>query len=142
MDENATYLDKERTKELWAFLKVELAKKAGTSDLADLVDTDLLATTLATALDSYAKKSDVQAALSGALRCEIVNTLPAVSEADPTVIYFVPSEGGKDDNIKDEYILINGKFELIGTTRIDLSGYWSKTELRAMTAEELSAILV
>lgn len=142
MGENSTYLDKERVKELWTFLKTELAKKAAVGDLADLVDTDELATALGMALVPYAKTSDVATALSGALSRQIVDSLPSVSDADPTVIYFVPSPSAKEDNIKDEYMLINGKFELIGSTRIDLSGYWSKEELRAMTSAELSEILV
>ena len=36
---------------------------------------------------------------------------------------------------------IDGQFELLGSTEIDLSGYWAKDELRMMTAEELQAIL-
>ena len=37
---------------------------------------------------------------------------------------------------------INGAWELLGSTEEDLTGYWSKQELRAMTAAELQAILV
>ena len=40
----------------------------------------------------------------------------------------------------DEYMWVNEKFELIGSTQIDLSDYWSKTDLVAITDEELDAI--
>lgn len=149
MEETNDFLNSARTRELWIFIKAELAKKAGVSDLADLVDDDTMANAIATALTQvdtkltdYAKKSDLQAALSGALTRAVVDSLPSVYDGDPTVIYFVPSEGTDDSNIKDEYMLVNGAWELIGTTRVDLSGYWSKDQLRAMTAAELSAILV
>lgn len=149
MEETNDFLNSARTRELWIFIKAELAKKAGVSDLTDLVDDDTMANAIATALaqvdtklTDYAKKSDMQAALSGALTRLVVDTLPPVLEGDPTVIYFVPSEGTDDTNVRDEYMLVNGAWERIGTTRVDLSGYWSKDQLRAMTAAELSAILV
>lgn len=149
MDEVNDFLNSARTRELWIFIKSELAKKAGVSDLDDLVDDTTMANAIATALtqidtklEDYAKKTDVQTALSGALTRVIVDSLPSVDDGDPTVIYFVPSEGTDDSNVKDEYMLINGKWERIGTTRVDLSGYWSKDQLRAMTADELSSILV
>lgn len=58
------------------------------------------------------------------------------------MIYFVPMADPKESNFYEEYIWVNGGYELIGTTQIDLSGYWAKAELTAMTAEELEEILV
>lgn len=136
-----SFLDKERVKELWAFIKVELAKKAAVGDLANLVDEDLMAETIATALVPYAKTSEIAAVLAGALSRQVVDTLPSVDEGDPTVIYFVPAPDSVNGDVKDEYMLVNGAWERIGSTRIDLSGYWSKQELTAMTADELTAIL-
>lgn len=142
MDEELQFLDKERTKELWLFIKTELAKKANMIDLDNYVTDTGFANTLATALARYPTKEEVNSALSGATKREVVDVLPSVTDADPKAIYFVPVSGTQEeDNIKDEYMLINGKWEKIGTTRIDLSGYWSKTELKAMTSAELTAIL-
>lgn len=142
MNEELAFLDKERTKQLWLFLKTELAKKANVVDLDDLISNDDFTNALATALANYPTKTELNNALSAATKREIVDELPAESEADPKAIYFVPTPGTpEENNIKDEYMLINGNWEKIGTTRIDLSGYWSKQELRVLTQEELSTIL-
>lgn len=143
MNEGLAFLDKERTKQLWLFVKTELAKKANVVDLDDLVDDDTFAETLATTLANYPTKAELNNALSAATKREVVDQLPPESEGDPKAIYFVPAQGTSEEkNIKEEYMLINGKWEMIGTTRMDLSGYWSKTELRAMTQDELASVLV
>ena len=58
------------------------------------------------------------------------------------VIYLVPSAASAVNNAKDEYMWLDGKWELFGSTAVDLSGYWSRDTLRAMSADELKAILV
>lgn len=57
---------------------------------------------------------------------EVVQTLPASGSAG--TIYLI-SNSGTNPNIYDEYIYVNNGFEKIGTTDVDLTGYWSKTEL-------------
>ena len=47
-------------------------------------------------------------------------------------IYLVPSETSKRKNVKDEYINLDGTtegWELIGSTSIDLTNYYTKTEI-------------
>jgi hypothetical protein len=39
-----------------------------------------------------------------------------------------------------EYIYISDSWEKLGTTTIDLSGYWQKTDLEAMTAADITSI--
>lgn len=56
---------------------------------------------------------------------EVVDSIADVTK--PNVIYLIPAEA-EADNYYEEYLLINGKPELIGTTRVDLSGYYTKTE--------------
>ena len=55
--------------------------------------------------------------------------------------YTSPKSGDSSD-IFDEYMWVNNAFEKIGSTRIDLSNYWSKDELQPMTKEALADILV
>lgn len=142
MEDDLVFLGGDRVKELWLFLKMELAKKASVTDLDDYVTDDTFAEALATALANYPTKAEVNLAIAGATKREVVDELPSEEDGDPKVIYFVPVSGEpEENNVKDEYMLINGKWEKIGTTRIDLSGYWSKEELRPMTTAELSAIL-
>ena len=61
------------------------------------------------------------------LKREIVEELPLVAEADANVIYMVPSGLTADDNKYYEYILLNGRFEKVGSWEVDLSQY-AKTE--------------
>lgn len=50
----------------------------------------------------------------------VVNELPETGEEK--IIYLVP-KAGEGNDIHDEYIWVNGGYELIGTTAVDLSGY-------------------
>lgn len=54
---------------------------------------------------------------------EKVAELPPAESAKTNVIYFVPSANTSAKNTYDEYILIDGKFEFIGTTEVDLTDY-------------------
>lgn len=54
-----------------------------------------------------------------------VEVLPDTGETN--IIYFLPKEGAEDD-VYDEYIWINAKWERIGSTSIDLSKYYTKED--------------
>lgn len=138
---NDKYFPGDLVNVLWTKIKVELAKKANLTELEDYVTSDSFATLLATELSNYVTKTDFNTAMSGALTREIADALPAESEAKPNVIYMVPSETTDLNNARDEYMFTD-RWERIGTTKVDLSGYWAKTELTAMTEAELNAILV
>lgn len=68
-----------------------------------------------------------------------VDTLPASGASN--VIYLVPAEGSTANHYV-EYIWVDGDsaFEPIGDTKIDLSNYWSKTELTEITSAEVQAL--
>lgn len=68
---------------------------------------------------------------------EVVESLPPTGETGK--IYLV-SAGGSGQNVYNEYIWINSAWEQIGTTAVDLSGYWSKTELVAIQNTEIDAM--
>ena len=70
---------------------------------------------------------------------EVVASLPSTGASN--IIYLV-SNGGSNPNAYDEYVWVSStnKFEKIGTTDIDLSGYWSKTELVECTNAEIEAL--
>lgn len=68
------------------------------------------------------------------LKREIVKTLPAVSDANADTIYMVPTSGstdtaGSQSSAYIEYMLINGGFERIGTSDVDLTNYATKDEV-------------
>lgn len=67
----------------------------------------------------------------------IVTELPATGETG--VIYLI-SNNGSNPNIYDEYIWVNNTFEKIGTTAVDLSNYYTKSEIQAITNAEIDTI--
>lgn len=80
-------------------------------------------------LKDYAKTSDVATAIAKikTFKKQIVQNLPAEGEED--VIYLVKSSKAKTGNSYLEYLWINGAFELIGSTEVDLSGYAKTSEV-------------
>lgn len=68
------------------------------------------------------------------LKREIVDTLPDVATANEDTIYMVPDAGdtgaaGSNKSVYTEYMLVNGAFERIGTSNVDLSNYFTKEEV-------------
>lgn len=156
------YVNPDRVTELWTAIKTALAGKADLSALDGYTTPDAVATAITSALKNYATNAGVQTAIATALANYMTSTevnsaiATAVAEAahitvqavdalpetgTVNVIYLVPN-GGTGSNAKDEYMWISGKWEKIGSTDVDLSGYWAKADLVAMTAAELQAILV
>ena len=80
----------------------------------------------------------VAEAASGKITMVAVNALPAVADASANVIYLVPNTKVSGSNVKDEYIFVNGAFELIGTTQIDLDSKADKVV--PATAGNLAAL--
>lgn len=72
-------------------------------------------------------KTEVDALVSGAASGVFVvaDSLPATGEANK--IYLVPNGSGAPGNVCDEYMWVNGAWELIGSTQIDLTNYYNKT---------------
>ena len=88
--------------------------------------------------DAYTKgeaDSKIAEAIAAAphLKRAIVEELPEVGSADANTIYMVPQEEGTVDDPGtatshyNEYMLINGAFELIGTSQVSLAGYATET---------------
>ena len=106
--------------------KIETVKVNGTAltpDSSKAVNVDLSA---------YAKSSDVTkeiaSAVSGVTQIDysVVEALPSTGKKG--VIYLV-ANSGSGNNIYDEYIYINSKFEKLGSREMDLSSYAKKTDI-------------
>lgn len=71
---------------------------------------------------------------------EVVASLPATGEEG--VIYLVPNSG-TNPNSYDEYIWLSAqsRFEKIGTTDVDLSGYVQSSEMTTITNAEIDTIV-
>lgn len=64
----------------------------------------------------------------GHLKKEVVEALPAGEAIDPDTIYLVAKDPADDENnVYLEYIYINSKWEIIGDTKTDLTGYATET---------------
>lgn len=92
----------------------------------------------------YQTASQVQSAISDAVgditgfEFQIVEELPGTGQKG--VIYLI-SNSGTGQNIYDEYIWTGTDYEKIGTTDVDLSNYWSKTDLTAITNQDIDTIV-
>lgn len=93
----------------------------------------------------YQTAAQVQSAINSALSgitgidFQVVTTLPA-SGVKGTI--YLKSHGGSSDNIYDEFIWVNSKYEKIGTTDVDLSGYMQTKDAVEITNAEIDAICV
>lgn len=77
-----------------------------------------------------------QIASAGHLTHSKVDALPAVADADPHTIYLVKraSTGQSTSDSFDEYLLMDGKFELIGNTVVSFEGYSTTAEVESKIA--------
>ena len=96
--------------------------------------------------DAYTKEATdiaIASAIAKAdhLKRAIVDALPAVDEADANTIYMVPV-----DDHYDEYILVVAgevkKFEKIGDSKVDLSGYSTKDEVASAKQAAIDAAAI
>jgi hypothetical protein len=99
------------------------------------------------ALDEKANANDVYTKLEvnqliadvEHLKREIVESLPAIEEADVNTIYMLPSGLQEDDNKYYEWIVIDGKFERVGSWEVNLTDYAKAADL-AQVQEDVEAI--
>lgn len=63
----------------------------------------------------------------------LVDTLP-VENIQTNAIYFVPMSSSEENNGYFEYMFINGAWEYIGSTQIELSDYYTKKEVEEYIA--------
>ena len=103
--------------------------------------------------DAYTK-TEVDSAIGTAvanaehLKRSIVTTLPEVASADAHTIYMVEITGGDGNQKYEEFMLINGAFEKIGDSAVDLTDYATKeyadqaeADAKAYTDEQLANIV-
>ena len=72
--------------------------------------------------ESY-NKEEIQKLLSAisSLKMEIVEELPTI-DISTTTIYLKLRQNGEENNVYEEYVYINGKWEMIGTTAMKIDG--------------------
>lgn len=85
--------------------------------------------------ENFKTESEIQTLISNStkLKKEVVTSLPTTGKDD--VIYLVKDPKGKDNNNYLEYLWLNGKYELVGSTQVDLSGYAKKSDIKTKLSE-------
>lgn len=95
-------------------------------------------------LTNYYLKTEVDTLINTAKngRYILVNTLPT-EDIDTKAIYLVPKSTSSTNNIKDEYINLDGTstgWEKIGDTEIDLSGYATTSAMNIGLAGKMNKV--
>lgn len=129
--------------------KIDKIKVNGTEQTIDSTDKSVNITvpTAVSALTNdsgFQTATEVQNAIDTAIEgvtqfdFEVVTELPTTGEKG--VIYLL-SNSGSAPNIYDEYIWTGTSYEKIGSTDVDLTQYWAKSELVAITTAEIDEII-
>ena len=112
------------------------------SDLAN--DSGFITNTVNNLTNYYTKtntytKSEVDSLIGSvsSLDIQIVQTLPT-QDISTSTIYLVPKTSSTNDNY-DEYIYVNNSWEHIGSTEVDLSNYYTKTQTDNLLAAKADA---
>ena len=138
-----------------SYTDTEVAKKANVEHTHEIDDVTGLQTALdgkagkATSLagygitDAYTQNetdSAIATAVAAAphLKRSIVEDLPEAGSADQNTIYMVGTGAGSEDSAYEEYMLINGAFEKIGSSKVDLTNYAEKTYVDSAKREAIS----
>ena len=93
----------------------------------------------------YQTASQVQTAINTAISgitgidYKIVTSLPTTGEKG--TIYLLANSSSETQNIYDEYIYVDSKWEKIGTTAVDLSDYIKDEDLVKITNAEIDTIV-
>lgn len=128
-------------------LTVYAQKAQVTTDINNAVSDKVTETQMNTAINNATSNKVTESQVNTA----ISTAISGVTQFDYSIVENLPSTGvkgtiylilntGTGENIYDEYLYINNKFEKIGTTEMDLSGYVKATDLVAITNEEIDEI--
>ena len=104
-----------------------------------------VSTAISTALGNYYNKTETDSKIAQAvaaashLKYQIVEALPD-SNQDANTVYLVAKDGaGEGQDAYIEYMWINGNWEIIGDTSVDLSNYYTKAQTDQAITTALAA---
>jgi len=115
--------------------------------LSDLTNDEGFITNTVNNLANYYLKSETYTqaevnSLIGAittLNILVVQTLPT-QDISTTTIYLVPKQTAGTQDVYDEFLYVNNAWEHIGTTEIDLSNYYTKTQVDTLLADKVDKV--
>lgn len=123
---------------------VDITVPTATSDLNN--DSGFITNTVNNLANYYLKSETYTQAevnsLIGAISTidiQVVEELPT-TDISTTTIYLVPIETSEENNVYEEYIYVNNSWELIGTTQVDLSDYYTKTQVDDLLDDKVDKV--
>ena len=91
------------------------------------------------ATDGLATETYVTQQLANINKKQVVTSTTEMTDAN--TIYLMANDSGEPNNIYDEYIVVSGKAEKIGTTEVDLTNYVQESELVAISNHEIDTMM-
>ena len=116
--------------------RLEQAINAGSTDVADNYYDKTTIDGKVSAIEEA-----VAAAAAGKVTVSIVDAVPTVEAAEANIIYFVPRTNDETNNIYDQYMLIDGVIEAVGSTEVNLAEYVKSADLNAISDDEIDGVL-
>lgn len=94
-------------------------------------------------LGDYLTDDEIMTAIADAIgdvahvQFQKVDSLPETGETN--VIYLVPNSSSDETNVYDEYFwsTADSKFEILGTTKVDLTGYLTEDDFEPIADTEI-----
>lgn len=119
---------------------IALGANATNVDMANGKTLETTIEEIESSFDNYYDKDTVNTMLGdlSSLNILVVETLPA-TDISTSTIYLKPNTQSGTDNIYDEYIYVNNKWEIIGSTAVDLSNFYDKTTIDTKLADKATA---
>lgn len=119
--------------------KEDLSKIDVTSQLVDYAKKTEIPTKLSQLTNdkTFKTETEIQTMInnSAKLKKEVVTSLPSSGKED--IIYLLKNKND-NNNFYTEYLWIGGKWEIIGDTKVDLSDYAKKSEIKTNLSEMTS----
>lgn len=105
--------------------------------VADKATKTEMTNAISNATSGMATQTWVNTQLANINKKEVVTSLSQMTDAN--TIYLIANVG-EQDNIYDEYIVVNDTPEKVGTTEVDLTNYVKNSDLSAITNAEIDTI--
>ena len=109
------------------------------SAIADRPTESEMTSAIQEATDGLATETYVTQQLANINKKQVVTSTTQMTDAN--TIYLMANDSDEPNNIYDEYIVVSGKPEKIGTTEVDLTNYVQESELKAITNGEIDTMM-
>ena len=119
------------------FQTASQVSSAISSATQNLATNDSVSSAISTATTNMATKTYVTQQLANINKKTVVTSTTQMTDAN--TIYLMANEGS-GNNIYDEYIVVDGTPEKVGTTEVDLTNYVQEDDLVPITNEEIDEI--